>query len=78
MNITIPGFTAEASIFNTSKCHQTITDNFDIARYGNVIPQMRATMNHHGLFWRWYFEQLCNAHGGGMSTNPDGSLSCDW
>lgn len=76
----IPGFTAEASIYKTSECYQAAGHSASLAGGGGILPQRRATCRGKCLTWwiRWYFEAMCDAVGGGLSTNPDGSISCDF
>lgn len=76
----MPGFTAEVSIYKTSECYQAAGYFASQAGDGGILPQRRATCKGRCLTpWiRWYFEKMCDAHGGGLSTNPDGSISCDF
>lgn len=74
----LPGFTAELSIYKTNSNYQMTEVSISIAnayKY-NVVPQARMTANNvmEGL----YLEYLCARFGGGMSSNADGSTSCNF
>lgn len=74
--IKLPGFTAESSIYQRTGCYQASADFAGPTRGAGVLPQRKV--NYTGPWWlQWYFELLCDAYGGGMQSNPDGSVSCN-
>lgn len=76
MRTKLPGFTAESSIYQTRKCYQASGDLAAPRGGTGVLPQ-RAIVYRGPSWLQWYFERLCEAHGGGMQSNPDGTVSCN-
>lgn len=73
----LPGFTAELSIYKMNWGNYQIDRNINkLANTYNVVPQLRMTANN-GLN-ALYLDWLCARLGGGMSSNGDGSVSCDF
>jgi len=79
----MPGFTAEASLYDSKNVGCQISNGV-ISNSGQlVIPQLRKW---HQTICRRGSEGLCDSYcsymGGGMVSNPDGSVSCwyllDW
>jgi hypothetical protein len=82
-NMNMPRFTAESAIYKVSNHYQTAENFAGQSGDGRILPQMRVTSSKcGGGFFCWVyldvFERLCDGHGGGLSTNPDGTISCDF
>jgi hypothetical protein len=78
----IPSFTAE-TILNRNglslnpACEDAGTGASEGANR-QVIPQMMRTITVKNGFGALYLEYLCARLGGGMSSNADGSVSCNF
>lgn len=71
----IPGFTAELSLDPTKEAY-TGASAYSLEGESGIQPQMRritGTGNMIGLV-----SMLCDAYGGGLSSNGDGSVSCNF
>lgn len=71
----VPGFTAEASIYKTGERYEMIRDIGHVADGRAVLPQLRRTFTGSGNN-KGVAMMLCDAFGGGLSSNSDGSVTC--
>jgi hypothetical protein len=71
----MPGFTAEASFYSSRNVDFRYSINLASSSGQFVIPQARfsCARNSSG-----FCEVLRDWIGGGLSTNPDGTVSCDY
>jgi len=70
----MPGFTADASIYKTSENYQVTGDITAQTENTGVFPQLQKFSA-----WGSFVDDLinyCNNVGGGLSSNPDGSITC--
>ena len=70
----LPGFAAEAALF-LAGTYQSGPQSLD-SPTGAVTPQMRRIRFTAPSWLQWYFDRLCSANGGGMSSDADGGVSC--
>jgi hypothetical protein len=69
----MPGFTAEMSLYTNRDNirHRQGKTHSDLVQL--VIPQMRSiTCSRSSFLCEW----ACDGLGGGMASNPDGSVTC--
>ena len=76
MKMHIPGFNAEMTLSKTERFFQMPAAAGAYSGRRDVIAQLRLTAGNamQGL----YLEYLCARLGGGMSSNGDGSTSCNF
>lgn len=74
--MSIPEFVAEAALTGSSTSHYRNASRRNPVFNQQVVPQLRPVFTCDG-FWRvGNCAAWCDDLGGGMISNPDGSVSC--
>lgn len=71
----LPGFSAEVSLSDNKTMGCKCSDGSFSSSESHVIPQRIATFSGRDA---WIAERLCDAVGGGMTSNSDGTVSCHY